>query len=231
MIELRPFASLGTLDIDWLTARYHFSFSRYYDPARMGLGSLRVWNDDQVRAGTGFEPHSHRDMEIITYVRKGAITHEDNLGNKGRTAAGDVQVMWAGSGITHAEYNRESEDTLLFQIWIETARPGIAPGWEARAFPKEPGQVIALASGRDLPDHAGALPLHQDAAILGGVLTPGQTLTLPSKGRKLYIVPTTGALRVGDHTARARDGVAIWDEAEITLTALEETEVVIADVA
>ena len=116
MIEKREFKSLGHADHGWLNARHHFSFANYYDPARMGWGAIRVWNDDEIAANSGFPPHPHRDMEIITYVRSGAITHQDSMGNQGRTGAGDVQVMSAGTGVRHAEYNLESEQTTLFQI-------------------------------------------------------------------------------------------------------------------
>ena len=127
MINIRPFASLGHADHGWLDARHHFSFANYHDPARMGWGAIRVWNDDRIAAQSGFPPHPHRDMEIVTYVRTGAITHQDSLGNKGRTGAGDVQVMSAGTGVTHAEFNLEDEETTLFQIWIETGRPSAPP--------------------------------------------------------------------------------------------------------
>ena len=122
MITVIPFNDLGRFENDWLDAHYHFSFAEYRDPERMGLGPLRVWNDDTIRPRSGFPPHSHRDMEIITYVRTGAISHTDNLGNRGVTRAGDVQVMSAGTGIEHAEMNEEDEATTLFQIWIKTDR-------------------------------------------------------------------------------------------------------------
>ncbi len=146
MIEVRPFETLGRFDNDWLSARYHFSFSDYRDPQRMGFGPLRVWNDDRVRPGQGFAPHGHRDMEIITYIRKGAITHEDHLGNRGRTEAGDVQVMSAGTGITHAEYNVEESDTELFQIWVEPAVLGVRPRWATGGFPRgeRAGRLVDL---------------------------------------------------------------------------------------
>ena len=136
MIDIRPFASLGHADHGWLDARHHFSFANYHDPARMGWGAIRVWNDDRIAARSGFPPHPHRDMEIITYVRTGAITHQDSMGNKGRTGAGDVQVMSAGSGVTHAEYNLEDEETTLFQIWVETDRPGVEAGLGHDAVPE-----------------------------------------------------------------------------------------------
>src|SRR5690348_3429004 len=149
MIELRPYATLGGDKLDWLDTRHHFSFAGYRDPERMSWGALRVWNDDEIAPGTGFPPHPHADMEIITYVRQGAISHEDSLGNKGRTDAGDVQVMSAGTGIRHAEYNHESEPTRIFQIWIIPDRRGGAPNWGTRPFPKEArsGRLVALASG------------------------------------------------------------------------------------
>jgi redox-sensitive bicupin YhaK (pirin superfamily) len=231
MIDIRPFAKLGKFKNGWLNANYHFSFANYYNPNRMGFGPLLVWNDDTIRAGTGFDPHPHRDMEIITYVRTGAITHTDNQGNEGRTGAGDVQVMWAGRGIVHSEYNLETEDTTLFQIWIETAQKSIKPGWDARAFPRTPGSLRALASGRSVPGHEDALLIHQDAAILGGVLKKGQEITLPMDGRMLYLVPTSGALDVDGKRVTARDGVAVDGMKNFTFKALEETEVVVADVA
>lgn len=149
MIDVRPFSSLGAFRNEWLNARYHFSFSQYRDPERMGLGALLVWNDDEIAPGTGFGAHPHRDMEIITYVRQGAITHQDSLGNEGATRAGDVQVMHAGTGITHAELNKEREATRLFQIWIAPDKTGVAPGWGAKEFPRGTGQGLQiLASGR-----------------------------------------------------------------------------------
>src|SRR4051812_14954137 len=136
MIELRPFSNLGSADHGWLKARHHFSFGSHYDPGNMGHGSLRVWNDDEIAPNTGFPAHPHANMEIITYVREGAITHQDSLGNKGRTEAGDVQVMSAGSGIRHSEYNLEPTKTKIFQIWIEPSIQGGAPTWGAKPFPK-----------------------------------------------------------------------------------------------
>ncbi len=134
MITVTPFENLGTFKNAWLDAHYHFSFADYRDPNRMGLGVLRVWNDDTIQAQTGFDPHPHRDMEIITYVRSGAISHEDNLGNKGVTRAGDVQVMSAGSGIVHAEMNEEDEPTTLFQIGSPTDANDNEPRWTRVSF-------------------------------------------------------------------------------------------------
>ena len=129
MITVFPFKKLGNHNYGWLNVHYHFSFLNYYNPAHNGFPSLLVWNDDLIQPGTGFPMHSHQDMEIITYIRQGAITHEDSLDNKGVTRAGEIQIMSAGTGITHSEYNHEDEETLLFQIWIQPNRNQIKPRW------------------------------------------------------------------------------------------------------
>jgi len=136
MIEHRPFQSLGHANHGWLNARHHFSFANYHDPNRTQWGSIRVWNDDEIAPHSGFAPHPHDNMEIITYVRQGAITHKDSLGNEGRTEAGDVQVMSAGTGIRHSEYNHESITTELFQIWVIPDKVGLAPSWAQNLSPK-----------------------------------------------------------------------------------------------
>lgn len=229
MIDVRPFASLGTADHGWLKARFHFSFADYMDRRRMGWGALRVWNNDRIAPGTGFPPHPHRDMEIVTYVMRGAISHEDHLGNRGRTEAGQIQVMSAGTGIMHAEYNRESEETELFQIWLLPNRLRVSPRWETVAFPKgdRAGRLVPLASGR--PEHREALPLHADGALFAGTLAAGQTTTLRLEGRPAYLVPARGAVTVNSVAAGARDGVAIEGEAEIVLTAVADAELVLVD--
>ena len=230
MIEVIPFETLGRLDIDWLSARYHFSFANYHDPARTGLGPLLVWNDDTIQPGTGFDPHGHQDMEIITYVRRGAISHRDHLGNEGRTVAGDVQVMSAGKGIRHAEYNLEDEVTQIFQIWVEPDEARLEPRWATRRFPKaeRAAELIALAAGRAGDD--GALPIRQDAALLGAALTPGQSVTHRiGEGRRAYLVPATGRFEVNGVAAKARDGIAVNGEDILTITALEDSDILLAD--
>src|SRR3954453_21395844 len=231
MIERRPFASLGGERLDWLNTRHHFSFAGYRDPQRMGWGALRVWNDDEIAAGTGFPPHPHADMEIITYVRQGAISHEDSLGNKGRTDAGDVQVMSAGSGIRHAEYNHEQEPTQIFQIWIIPDRRGGTPSCGTRPFPQEErsGRLVALASGEANDDEA--LPIRADARVLGARLEPGQQLeSRLQPGRHASLVPASGAVSVNGVRVGERDGAAIRDEAILLLTAPEgEAELVLVD--
>ena len=230
MIELRPFSSLGGADHGWLNAKHHFSFADYMDPARVHWGDLRVWNDDTIAPKTGFPPHPHRDMEIITYVRKGAITHEDSLGNKGRTEAGDVQVMSAGAGVTHAEYNLEDEDTQIFQIWIIPTQRGGTPHWGARPFPKadRSGRFITLASGF-AEDHD-ALPIRAQARVVGATLKAGETIDYPlGKDRRGYLVPAVGAVRIDGVRVNARDGAAIKDVETLHVTALDDSELVLVD--
>ena len=227
MIDIRPFSSLGRFQTDWLNARHHFSFGHYRDDRRMGIGALRVWNDDQIAAGTGFDPHPHRDMEIITYVRQGAITHRDDLGNEGRTEAGDVQVMHAGTGIVHAEYNREDEETRIFQIWLMPNRMGVTPGWDTRAFPEAGAGLRVLASG---DERDGALPLYADGAVLAGRLEAGQTLSHHLQpGRRAYLVPSSGDIKINGVTLDARDGAAIEAEAELAITAAGPAELVLVE--
>ena len=229
MIDVRPFSSLGGADHGWLNAKHHFSFANYYDPSRMGWGRLRVWNDDEIGAKSGFPPHPHSDMEIITYVRTGAITHEDSMGNKGRTPAGDVQVMSAGTGVRHAEFNLEDETTTLFQIWIETDKPGAKPDWGMKPFPKSDrtGKFQVLASGDPSDD---ALTINADAKVLGATLNAGESLTYSlAEGRRAYLVPAVGEVEVNGVKLNARDGAAIKDEAGITITATADAELVMVD--
>ena len=232
MIELRPFAKLGAADHGWLKAKHHFSFGSHYDPSNMGHGSLRVWNDDEIAPNTGFPAHPHANMEIITYVREGAITHQDSLGNKGRTEAGDVQVMSAGSGVRHSEYNLEPTKTKIFQIWIEPVAQGGQPTWGAKPFPKSDrsGTFVTIASG--FADDKDALPIRADARVLATTLKAGESAQYaPGKTRSLYLVPAAGAVEINGIRVNARDGVAIRDEAQLKITALEDSELVLVDAA
>jgi len=232
MIDIRPFNTLGAADFGWLKAKHHFSFGHYRDPARDHWGKLRVWNDDEIAPGEGFPPHPHRDMEIITYVRQGAITHRDNMGNEGRTEAGDVQIMSAGTGVTHSEYNLEPDITKIFQVWIMPDRIGAKPNWGAKTFPKatrEAGFEV-LASGRD--GDVGALPINADAAVMATTLSPGQTLVQTlAPGRVAYLVPARGSVTVNGAKLNPRDGAAIRDVAEIHIIAEDEAELVMVEAA
>ncbi|WP_286800630.1 pirin family protein [Oceanicaulis sp. UBA2681] len=230
MIDVRRFEDLGAFRFDWLNAKHHFSFGSYHNPKRMGWGALRVWNDDEIQPGTGFPPHPHAEMEIITYVRDGAITHQDSLGNKGRTVAGDVQVMSAGKGIRHAEYNRENELTRIFQIWIMPDERGGEPFWDSRSFPKNDraGELIVLASGRKGDDDA--LPIRADARVLGGTLKSGQSASYALEpGRHAYLALAKGAAIVNGETLGPRDGAAIVDEPSLEIKAIEDAEIVLVD--
>ena len=230
MIDIRPFATLGHADHGWLDARHHFSFANYHDPDRMGWGSIRVWNDDTIAAQRGFPPHPHRDMEIVTFVRSGAITHRDSLGHEGRTAAGDVQVMSAGTGITHAEMNLEDEATTLFQIWIIPDRQGEQPGWGQRTFPKatREGGFEVLASGDAEADDA--LPIRTDAKVAAATLAKGQSAVWTSSGeRHQYLVAPKGRVTVNGREAQPRDGIAVTGESEIVVEALDDAEIVLVD--
>ncbi len=239
MIDIRPFDGLGHAQHGWLDARHHFSFASYIDRARMGWGAIRVWNDDSIAAHTGFDPHPHKDMEIVTFVRQGGITHEDSLGNKGRTAAGDVQVMSAGTGIIHAEYNREDEATTLFQIWIVPDRSGEKPSWGQRDFPRgtRAGRWVTLASGAgaitgsgDGGDSDDALPIRADARVFAATLTAGQRIShAVDPSRHQYLVAPLGRIRINGHDAQPRDGVAITGETAIEVEALDDAEVVLVD--
>ncbi|MCQ9615330.1 pirin family protein [Paenalcaligenes niemegkensis] len=232
MIDRRPFTTLGGANHGWLDAKHHFSFARYYDPNRMGWGALRVWNDDTIAAGTGFPPHPHSDMEIITYVRHGAITHEDSLGNKGRTEAGDVQVMSAGTGIQHAEYNSEPIDTTLFQIWIMPDETGSSPSWGSKPFPKgeRGGSFVALASGME--GDTDALPIRANARVSGATLEAGQTTEYHlDVGRVAYLVAATGDIEVNGVKLEARDGAAIRDESTLRISASSDSEIVLVETA
>jgi len=231
-VDRRTFDSLGHADHGWLDARHHFSFANYYDPNRMGWGAIRVWNDDRIAANSGFPPHPHRDMEIVTYVRTGAITHQDSMGNQGRTGAGDVQVMSAGTGVRHAEYNLEAQATTLFQIWIEPRSTGGAPSWGAKPFPRadRSGGFQTLASGFADEVAAGALPIRADARVLGATLKAGERVDYAlGEGRHAYLVPATGVLTIDGETISTRDGAALLGGRTYAITATDDAEIVLVD--
>ena len=232
MIEVRPFNSLGGGNHGWLDAKHHFSFADYRDPQRVHWGALRVWNDDAIAPHTGFAPHPLNEMEIITSVRSGAITHRASLGKEGRTEAGDVQVMSAGTGIVHSEKNEEDVETTLFQIWIIPDKQGEKPSWGARPFPKgdRAGRFVSLASG--IEGDEDALPIRSNARVLGATLNAGETVEQAiGRDRKAYLVPTRGSIEVNGVAVSPRDGVAIADLDTVRITAKDEAEIVLVDVA
>ena len=227
MLQHRPLAEIGGGDLGWLKAKHHFAIGGHGNPAHQAVGNLFVLNDDEIAAGSGFPLHGHADIEIISYVRDGVVTHEDSLGNKGHTRAGDVQVMSAGTGIRHSEYNEQHVPTRMFQIWLRPRQAGGKPQWNTRAFPKadRSGSFVTLASGYDAPD---ALPLRADAEVHGALVAAGTTVSFDFKpGHSGYLVPATGAVLVGSKRIEAREGLVITDEASITVEAVEDAELVL----
>ena len=231
MITVYPYETLGHADHGWLDARHHFSFARYWNPKRTEFGTLRVINDDKEESGKGFGAHPHDNMEIITYVRQGAITHKDSMGNTGRTGAGDVQVMSAGTGVFHSEYNLEQEDTRLYQIWIEPNKEGVTPRWEAKAFPKAQVEdaLSVLVSGRTEHEGTGALFIHQDAAIYGGRLKAGKSVTQAIK-HQAYVLASEGSFTVNGTLLKKGDGAEVVGEKTLTITAASDAEILVIDV-
>jgi quercetin 2,3-dioxygenase len=226
VIERRTFRSLSGDRCGWLQAKHHFSPA----DANSGWGALRFWNDDEIAPNSGFPLHGHANMEIITYVRDGAVTHRDSLGNTGRIFAGDVQVMSAGTGIQHAEFNLEPETTRIFQIWIEPKADGGAPAWGTKPFPKRDraGRFITLASGFETDGYA--LPIRAEARVLGATLNRGQSLSYGTEaGRFLYLVPSAGSVTVNGVQVDARDGAAIKQLRQLTITAVHDSDVVLVD--
>ena len=230
MFHHRRRSELDGQDIGWLKARYHFIVRPTGQPAHAPLGPLIVWNDDEIAAGTGFGMHGHRDLEIISYIREGAVSHRDDAGGRGRMVAGDVQVISAGRGIRHEEFNREATPLKLFQIWIESNQLGAEPRWQSKPFPREhrAGQLVTLASG--IPGDDDALPIRANARVMAVTLEAGEVVRHRlAPGAQAYLVPATGALRVNGEDLGAGDGLAMTDEPELVLTATADAEVVLVE--
>ena len=207
MIEIRYSNERGQANHGWLQSQHTFSFGSYFDPAHMGVSSLRVINDDRVIPGQGFPTHSHQDMEIISYVKSGAIEHKDSMGNVERLPAGEFQLMSAGTGITHSEYNPSPSEPLEFlQIWIEPSELGIEPGYQQKKFtPKAGLQLIASPDARN-----GSLHIHQDAYLYQLLLQPGAATThTVAAGRTIYVHVVSGAVRVNGEHLQPGDGASI----------------------
>ena len=231
MISIFPYSELGNHNYGWLDARYHFNFADYYNPEKSGYPPLIVWNDDRIQPGTGFPMHSHRDMEIITYIRQGAITHEDSLGNKGVTKAGEIQIMSAGTGITHSEYNHEDNETLLFQIWIQPNEINIQPRWENVAINSyhELG-IHPLASGEKELGNSNIIKLFQDASLylVNGEQKNDLEFELKN-GRKMYVVVAKGSTTINNNEVQSRDGVFIKNENKLYFNFKEDSELIFFD--
>jgi len=217
-------------DLGWLSTYWHFSFDDYYDPANTNWGALRVFNDDIIQPGQGFGAHPHRDMEIVTYVLDGELEHQDNQGNRGVIRVGEFQVMSAGTGIVHAEYNHSRERPVhLLQLWITPRTKGLPPRWEQRQFTVEDrmGKLLPAVSRGDVP---ATLIFDQDAVIYVSSLGAGQEVTHKSRpGRKAYLFVITGSLTVNGTPVAAGDQARIADEPELVLQATEAAELIFLD--
>jgi redox-sensitive bicupin YhaK (pirin superfamily) len=230
VIEHRKFSELGGEDHGWLRAKHHFAIGPYGNPAHTPLGNLHVLNDDEIAPGTGFPLHPHTNVEIITYVREGSVTHRDSLGNEGRTVAGDVQVMSAGTGIKHMEENAEATPTKIFQIWLHPRAAGGSPRWGNRPFPKadRAGRLVALASGFD--DDGEALHIRANARVMGATMRAGQRLCYElDEGRMAYLVPALGEVTVNGLPIHNREGAAIRHEKHVEIEARIDSEILLID--
>lgn len=230
MIDLRPYHSLGSSLCGWLKSRHHFSFADYQEEERTSWGALLVWNDDEIAPGAGFPAHAHSDIDIITYVRAGALTQGDSLGHDGRMDAGWVQVMSAGSGMRHSEYNLGQEPAHLFQIWLRPQQEGGRPDCWSGSFPcpGRAGTFVVLASGHaeeeDVPR------IRSDARVLGLTLRAGQEARYAARpDRHLYLVPSRGSVTVNGQRLGVRDGAAIAGETVLHLEALEDADLLLVD--
>jgi redox-sensitive bicupin YhaK (pirin superfamily) len=232
MLQVRSSPTLDGGDFGWLKARHHFSVTRDGNAANGPLGALLVWNDDEIAPGTGFGPHGHADMEIVSYVREGTVTHRDSLGNIGRTSAGDVQAISAGTGIRHSEHNLDAEPLRLFQIWLRPRVKGGTPQWDTRRFPKadRPNELVVLASG--LPVDGDALPIRADARVLGATLLAGARIEHELSGlRYAYVAPARGVVEVNGHRLAVGDGMAATDERRLIIVAQEDSELILVEAA
>ncbi|MEH6454453.1 MAG: pirin family protein [Psychromonas sp.] len=233
MIEHYEFKNLGKANHGWLESSHHFSFADYYNPARMGFGVLRVVNDDWVKPGTGFPTHPHKNMEIISFIRSGAIMHKDSQGNKGITPAGEVQVMSAGTGISHSEYNLSKEALTFYQIWIEPNKHNVKPRWESKPFSNssDSTELPLLVSG--YPEDANnTLYINQLARIYGGKLKKGVKYT-QNIDHQMYVLASTGKIKVSDNQTsivmQKGDGAEITKQKVVTIEVLADSEIILID--
>jgi redox-sensitive bicupin YhaK (pirin superfamily) len=228
MLKHYSFDQLGKADYGWLKANYHFSFANYYDPLKMGFGALRVINDDCIAPHKGFDTHPHQNMEIITYVRSGAVTHQDSKGHQGKTAAGSIQVMSAGSGIFHSEHNVEDEDLILYQIWIEPRVQNIEPRWDSQTIdPNYSSEHLPLLVSGDEKD--GVLLINQDVKMYAGLVSKGAELTLAIR-EGAYLLLSFGSIIVDGVKMAKGDAMAITLQTSIRIQVQEDSELVLLDV-
>jgi redox-sensitive bicupin YhaK (pirin superfamily) len=224
--------SRGSADHGWLQSKHTFSFASYYDPARVHFGALRVINEDRVAPGQGFGTHPHNDMEIISYIVDGAVEHKDSMGNSAVIRAGEVQRMTAGTGVLHSEFNHSQEEAVHFlQIWIIPEKNGLEPGYEQTLFSREDKldrlRLIGSRDGRD-----GSLTIHQDVDLYASVLSPGKSISLANiEERRVFVQVVAGELDVNGQRLAAGDGAQIENESSVTLTAADESEFLLFNLA
>jgi redox-sensitive bicupin YhaK (pirin superfamily) len=227
MLRLKSFDDISGVDAGWLKAKHHFAIGPYGNPAHQAIGNLIVFNDDEIAPRTGFDLHQHENVEIVSYIREGTVTHSDDKGNLGKTHAGDVQVMSAGTGIRHSERNDEDVPIRLFQIWLKPSFVGGIPRWGNKPFPKSDraGVFVPLASGRNAE---GALPIRTDAEVYGALLQAGARTSFSfRKGDAGYLVPATGEVEVGMVQVGAREGLVIENEKMVAINALRDSELIL----
>jgi len=232
MIKVRRAEERGKTQTGWLDSRHTFSFGDYHDAQHMGFSDLRVINEDRVVPGAGFPTHSHRDMDIITYVLEGALAHKDSTGTSSVIRVGDVQRMSAGTGISHSEYNASQAEPVHFlQIWIIPDEAGLPPGYEQRAFSldEQGGKwtLIAAKDGRD-----GSVTVHQDVDVWAARFSPGEQLSFPLKqSRNIWTQVARGAVNLNGMLLNAGDGAAISEESTLEIKALDHAEILVFDLA
>ena len=227
MLQLKSLGEIASADAGWLRARHHFAIGPYGNAAHKPVGNLIVLNDDEIAPHTGFELHHHANVEIVSYIHDGTLTHRDDQGNVGTVRAGDVQVMSAGTGISHSERNEHDSPVRMFQIWLTPNVSGGAPTWGHRPFPKadRSGSILPLASGRNAK---GALPIRADAEVSGAMLLAGTDTTYTfNSGAAGYLVPATGAVEVNTVLVQAREGLVIKNETVILIRAIQDSELVL----
>ena len=227
MLRRKSFEEISGFDGGWLKAKHHFALGPYGNPAHKAVGNLIVLNDDEIAPHTGFGLHHHENVEIVSYLREGTVTHRDDKGNAGKTHAGDVQVMSAGTGIRHSEQNEEDVPIRLFQIWLRPSAAGGIPRWGSKPFPKldRAGVFVPLASGRNAE---GALPIRTDAEVYGALLRAGGNVNYCfRKGDAGNLVPATGEVEVSGVQLHAREGLVIEKEETIAIKATADSELVL----
>ncbi len=231
MVEIIRSDTRGRANHGWLLAKHSFSFGDYYNPERMGFGTLRVINEDRIEAKKGFGTHPHRDMEIVTYIINGAIEHKDSMGNGSVIRPGEMQRMTAGTGVFHSEINPSEEETRLLQIWILPEEQGLEPGYEQKLFSEEDKlNRWCLVGSRD--GRGGSLTIHQDINVVASILEPGTQLDYHfESGRRGYLQIVDGTLTFGDETLSSGDAIAIEDLDSFDIAAIEKTEVLLFDMA